>query len=107
MTAKAYLRFVTLTNAIEVPCDPTALRVLDAVAITPKLMKVSDVMRLSHLGSSATIHRKIADLVDDGMIILVHPDDDLRTKYVHLTDLAWGYLDSLGAALIASAGGEA
>jgi DNA-binding MarR family transcriptional regulator len=102
---EVYLRFIALANAIsgESPAlstvDETAKQLLDVIAsrhAQDKTMTVTDTMALANLASPATIHRKLDDLREAGLIEQIFSGNNRRTKYLVPTKTADKYFDSLG-----------
>ena len=102
-----YLRFLNLTQAIvgevgDAQVDLLALRLLEAAAVaadknTP--LTVTKAMGLNDIASPATVHRKLDDLLEAGLITLEFQGKDRRTKYIVPTVAAEKYFDKLGNAI--------
>jgi DNA-binding MarR family transcriptional regulator len=59
-------------------------------------MTVTDAMALTEIASSATIHRKLDDLREAGLIDHVFAQNNRRTKYLIPTKAAEKHFASLG-----------
>jgi DNA-binding MarR family transcriptional regulator len=104
----AYLRFLNLTQAMtsalgDSGIDLLALKLLEAVAVAHgkgAALTVTDAMALSAIASPATLHRKLNDLLDAGLIEQVFEGKNRRTKYLVPTASAAKYFEQLGKALV-------
>ncbi len=106
MTTSAYIHFLKTRHELDVqtlfgmPADERELLEIVAVlAAQGKPMTVTQFMQLTHLASPATLHRKMSNLLEARMIVLVHEGKDRRTKYIHPSGLAIDYFQRAGAAL--------
>jgi len=106
MTAKhIYLRFLNLVHALEggstaPTMDLDAKKLLEVIFVryaNDKPMTVTDAMALSHIASPATIHRKLDQLRELGMIDSHHEGTNRRTKYLKTTDKAQHYFSTVGS----------
>lgn len=105
--AQAYMRFLQLAKAIdgnpELPTlDANERALLEALAMdwhngTP--MTVMQAMALKHLGSPATLHRRISRLRKLGMIETQEDEHDTRIKRLLLTPTAKRYFEQMGETL--------
>jgi DNA-binding MarR family transcriptional regulator len=105
--AQAYLRFLQLAQAIDghpdLPqLDANERALLEALALdwhngTP--MTVMQAMALKHLGSPATLHRRISRLRKLGMIEPLEDEHDTRIKRLMLTATARSYFEQMGETL--------
>ncbi|WP_408593774.1 hypothetical protein [Limnohabitans sp.] len=104
----AYLRFLSIAHGLKPVLvgqrhlDESAKRLLEIIAVRfgqgiP--MTVTDAMSLLVLASPATLHRKLDDLREAGMIEQVFHGQNRRTKYLVPTQTANHYLDKLGQAM--------
>ena len=93
----SYLRFLQnisqTTTHLQLNKDlsPTAIFLLNEIAVKDfegQPLIVSQAMELYALGSPATLHRKIYELHEAGMITLTNVGTDRRTKYLFLTQAA-------------------
>ena len=89
-----YLRFLQLAKAIqslpESPLlDANENALLEAIAVhwfEDKPMTVREALGLAHLGSPATLHKRIARLRAKGLVQTFNQADDKRAKYLTPTD---------------------
>lgn len=106
--ATAYLRFLQLAKAIEslpsLPSlDANESALLEALAVpwfAGSPLTVMQAMRLSHLGSPATMHRRIVRLRTIGMIATDEDQNDTRIKRLILTPAAVAHFEQLGQSLL-------
>ena len=103
-----YIRFINLSQAIfgqleHVGIDLLASRLLEAVAIAHSegaALTVTEAMALNAIASPATMHRKLTNLLDAGLIEQVFEGKNRRTKYLVPTPQAGKYFEQLGKALV-------
>jgi len=79
-----------LDTATKLFLDEIALKVSDGIEMT-----VGDALSLTHLGATATLHRKITCLLNLNLISLDHKGTDRRTKYLKLTSTSLKYYEDL------------
>jgi DNA-binding MarR family transcriptional regulator len=100
-----YLRFIALAQALEgessqfLSVDETAKQLLKVIASKHsqnKTLTVTDAMALTAIASPATIHRKLDDLREAGLIDQVFAENNRRTKYLIPTKNADRHFSSLG-----------
>ncbi len=100
-----YLRFLALSNAINgasaqlSTVDQTAKQLLQVIALRHeqgKAMTVTEAMEMASIASPATIHRKLDDLRESGLIEQTFEGKNRRTKYLVPTKVADKYFASLG-----------
>lgn len=104
---QVYIRFLSLLHTLEggsdVPAmDLDAKKLLEVIAVRhdqKQPLTVTEAMGLSQIASPATIHRKLDQLRDMGMVSTVFDGANRRTKYLVPTDVAQAYFDSVGRAL--------
>ena len=107
MKKNYYINFLNLLKALEqapdiAPLDSTAKLILEEIAIgvaNDKLLTVSDVMALKHLGSPATLHRKLDVLLHANLVDATFSGTNRRTKYMALTVSGQAYFDRLSQAI--------
>ena len=107
MKKNYYINFLNLLKALEqapdiAPLDSTAKLILEEIAIgvaNDKLLTVSDVMALKHLGSPATLHRKLDVLLHANLVEATFSGTNRRTKYMALTVSGQAYFDRLSQAI--------
>ena len=61
-------------------------------------MNVTQAMNLAHIGSPAMLHRKINDLLNQGMIELTFEGNNRRTKFLVPTAQAYAIIDEMADA---------
>lgn len=104
--SSVYLRFLNLSQAVAedwTDIDLTAIRALEAIAVadakdTP--LTVTEAMNMSAIASPATMHRKLDQLREAGLIAQMHVGTNRRTKYLVPTAEAGKYFEQLGRALV-------
>jgi DNA-binding MarR family transcriptional regulator len=102
-----YLRFLSLLHAIEnsdelPPMDLESKRLLEVIAIRFNELKpltVTDAMALNHIASPATLHRKLDQLREMGMIDTFFEGSNRRTKFMVPTATALRYFEKAEKAL--------
>jgi Fe2+ or Zn2+ uptake regulation protein len=102
-----YLRFLNFIHALDGDAnapqmDLDAKKLLEVIYVkhgqgTP--LTVTDAMTLNHIASPATIHRKLDQLRELGMIDTVFEGKNRRTKYLVTTQVAHDYFAKLGEAM--------
>lgn len=105
---KQYLRFLRLARALNQnknivkDVDATAMLLLNEIAIQhldDKPMTVTEAMTLSSIASPATIHRKLDELREAGLIEQIFEGTNRRTKFLIPTKLANAYFDKMSEAM--------
>ena len=103
-----YLRFLRITRALSrnkklaINIDATAMLVLNEVAVQHfdgKAITVTEAMTLSSIASPATIHRKLDELREAGLIEQIFEGTNRRTKFLIPTKLANAYFDKMSEAM--------
>jgi Fe2+ or Zn2+ uptake regulation protein len=102
-----YMRFLNLIHALDGDAnaphmDLDAKKLLEVVSVRHDLGKpltVTDAMALGQIASPATIHRKLDQLRELGMIDTVFEGKNRRTKYLVPTQTAHDYFDAVGRAM--------
>jgi DNA-binding MarR family transcriptional regulator len=106
-----YLRFLALAQTISAPtgnAEPVDLlsqKLLEVIALRHnqgEAMTVTDAMSLHKIASPATLHRKLDQLREAGLIEQTFNGDNRRTKYLVPTKLADQHFSNLSKALIAA-----
>ena len=100
---QSYFRFLELFNLItdikpRIALDKFEILLLDHIALALSQnadLLVKDLICLSEIGSLATLHNRIKNLVVRGYIRLVADDQDSRKKHVVLTAKARKYYENL------------
>ncbi len=106
-TKQIYLRFLNLIHTLEggknAPAmDLDAKKLLEVIAVRhaqEKPLTVTDAMGLATIASPATIHRKLDQLRELGMIDTVFEGKNRRTKYLVPTQSAHDYFESISQAM--------
>jgi len=99
-----YLRFLNLIHALDgganAPVmDLDAKKLLEVIAVrhaAEKPLTVTDAMALNAIASPATIHRKLDQLRELGMIDTVFEGKNRRTKFLVPTQMAHDYFHKVG-----------
>jgi Fe2+ or Zn2+ uptake regulation protein len=99
-----YLRFLNLIHALEgaentPSMDLDARKLLEVIAVRhaqEKSLTVTDAMGLNTIASPATIHRKLDQLRELGLIDTVFEGKNRRTKYLVPTQAAHTYFNQVG-----------
>jgi Fe2+ or Zn2+ uptake regulation protein len=99
-----YLRFLNLIHALDGGANAPAMdldakKLLEAIAVRhaqDKALTVTDAMALNNIASPATIHRKLDQLRELGMIDTVFEGKNRRTKYLVPTKMAHDYFNQVG-----------
>ncbi|MFM0052768.1 winged helix-turn-helix domain-containing protein [Caballeronia grimmiae] len=103
----AYFRFLNLAQAVQalpsVPkLDAAEERLLEALTASwhaGHALTVTETMALSVAGAPATVHRKLTNLRNQGLVSVDESTDDLRVKTVVPTRKALDYFEKLAACL--------
>jgi DNA-binding MarR family transcriptional regulator len=106
--SSVYLRFLNLTQAVnskwvDTEIDLLAIRLLEAISVAHAgnvPMTVSQAMGLSAIASPATIHRKLDQLREAGLIEQTFEGKNRRTKYLVPTASAATHFEELGKAML-------
>jgi Fe2+ or Zn2+ uptake regulation protein len=106
-TSLIYLRFLNLIHAIDggehAPAmDLDAKKLLEVIAVhhaQEKPLTVTDAMAMNSIASPATIHRKLDQLRELGMIDTVFQGKNRRTKFLVPTQTAHDYFEKIGRAM--------
>lgn len=105
--AQLYIRFLTLTQAQKISPNgkdltPPELHLLEDVALRHfenRAYTVSEALALHHLGSPATLHKRLKRLRDWGLLSFEQDPSDHRTKYLVATPLTIAHLDRMSQAM--------
>lgn len=100
-----HLKDTLVGNQLDQEVDLVAQRVLEVIVQkdaqnTP--ITVTELMKLEHLASPATIHRKMGALVNNGYATLEYKGDNRRTKFLVPTQKSDDYFDQLGKLMLQS-----
>ena len=106
---KLYLRFLRIARDVDVQktpvknIDSTALLLLNEIAVQhndgKKNTTVTKAMLLSNIASPATVHRKLDELREAGLIEQVFEGKNRRTKYLVPTKEANSYFAKMSKAI--------
>ena len=106
--SKLYLRFLRIARAVEIQITPIknidspALLLLNEIAVQHldgKNITVTEAMLLSDIASPATVHRKLDELREAGLIEQVFEGKNRRTKYLVPTKEADTYFSKMSKAI--------
>jgi len=109
-TKQIYLRFLNLIQALEVEAQTPAMdldakKLLELIAVhhaQDKPLTVTEAMALNTIASPATIHRKLDQLRELGMIDTVFEGKNRRTKYLVPTEASHKYFENIGKVMQAA-----
>ena len=105
---KLYLRFLRIARDVDVQktpvknIDSTALLLLNEIAVQHldgKNITVTEAMLLSSIASPATVHRKLDELREAGLVEQVFEGKNRRTKYLVPTKEADSYFAKMSKAI--------
>ena len=102
-----YLRFLNALDCLDrinpsKDLDPIEERLLSYIAIASLRQQdvlVGDLISMSKLGSQATLHGRVKNLVAMDYVKLIESEEDGRKKFVVPTSKAEKYFDKLSACL--------
>lgn len=102
--SRTYLRFLNLVNAVRgLPSFPSldaveerVLNGLAAVWATGAKVTVLEAMRLTPDASPSTVHRRLKQLQEKGLILLREDESDSRLRIIEPTDAANAWFARLG-----------
>jgi len=103
-----YLRFLRIASAINLNhsatknIDATAMLLLNEIAVRNlegKTITVTEAMSFSTIASPATLHRKLDELREGGLIEQTFEGKNRRTKYLVPTKTANAYFDKMASAI--------
>lgn len=106
--SQIYFRFlrishvVKIKNAVGKNLDSTALMLLNEIAVqhfVGKTLTVSQAMALKKLASPVTIHNKLCELREAGLIESVFEGMNRRTKFLKPTKVADSYFGMMSKAI--------
>ena len=104
----SYMRFLKIVAALEPQqlhkeITPIAVLLLNEIAVKDfdeQPLTVSQAMEFRALGSPATLHRKIYELHETGLIEFRSVGKNRRTKYLHITQAARDYFQIKNDAML-------
>ena len=102
--AEAYFRFLQLAKALQfenadIEMDANERAILDAVALCwyeGQPMTVREAIALDHLGSPATLHKRITRLREKELLIAFNQEGDRRAKYLIPSEKTLDFYGYLG-----------
>ena len=106
--SQLYLRFLRLAQVVEtqntavINIDSNALLLLNEIALqhlAEKPLSVTHAMALKKLASPATLHRKLDELREAGLVDQVFEGKNRRTKFLVPTKLADAYFAKMSKAI--------
>ena len=102
MIDRTYFKF--LAHAGDIPAslsvDRVSVALLDEISLCDaEPLSVTEAMTLSFIASPATIHRKLDELLEKGLIEHKYEDENRRTKYLVPSAKALDHYARLGAAV--------
>ena len=106
--SQLYLRFLRIARGVDIQniqvkkIDSTALLLLNEIAVQHhegKNITVTQAMLLSNIASPATVHRKLDELREAGLIEQVFEGKNRRTKYLVPTKEAESYFAKMSKAI--------
>ena len=103
-----YFRFLGWSRAFKsaqgipliTPSETQLLEVVALHALENNTLSVRDAVALSHLGSPATLHKKLCRLRYINLLAVQRKEGDCRTKYLIPTPLALMHFENQGAAML-------
>jgi hypothetical protein len=105
-TCLRYLQFVSsdeIHKQKQEAISPIAIFLLNKIAVKDfeeKPMTVMQAMTIQALGSTSTLHRKLNELREAGMIDVKSVGTDRRTKYLFITQSAYDYFKIKSEAMV-------
>ena len=106
--SQLYLRFLRIAREVDEQktpvknIDSTAMLLLNEIAVQHldgKNITVTEAMLLSNIASPATVHRKLDELREAGLIEQVFEGKNRRTKYLVPTKEADTYFSKMSKAI--------
>jgi len=106
--SKLYLRYLRIARAVDVLkknsnlIDSTALQLLNERAVQHfdgETLTVSQAIAMKRIASPATLHRKLDELREEGLIEQMFEGKDRRTKYLVPTKAADAYFAKMSKAI--------
>lgn len=98
----AYTRFLSESVGIQKPQDSTARELFELICLHESIghpMTVGQSMHQPHIASPATLHRKLDDLLELGLINSEHQGENRRTKYLKLSAAGLMYTEMMSQAI--------
>lgn len=96
-----YLKFLSHVGSVDLKVDITAQRLLEIISVCARheALTVTECMELQELASPATLHRKLDDLREAGLIFQQYEGNNRRTKYLYPTQKALNHFSKLSEAM--------
>ena len=106
-TANAYMRFLQLARAVQQLPDAPQLdanekALLEEIVLCwyeDRVMTVREAIGLTHLGSPATLHKRITRLREKDMLSTLNQEGDRRAKFLIPTQRTLDYFQHLGQSM--------
>ena len=100
MIDRTYFRFLSFAGAPVLGVDRVSMALLDEICLCDvEPLTVTEAMSLAAIASPATIHRKIDELIEKGLVEHRQEEGNQRTKYLVPTMKALDHYSKLGAAI--------
>ena len=100
MMDRTYFRFLSFAGAPVLGVDRVSMALLDEICLCDvEPLTVTEAMSLAAIASPATIHRKLDELVEKGLIQHKQEEGNNRTKFLVPTMKALDHYAKLGAAI--------
>ena len=104
---QVYLRFLKLSQALKWHPDGQDLtapemQLLEDIALRHfenRAYTVSEALALQHMGSPATLHKRLKRLCTGGLLRYERHPEDHRTKFLLVTPLAIAHFERMGDAM--------
>lgn len=96
-----YMKFIELANRVEFHCEPSCVKLLEAIALAEHYanpLTVTNAMLLP-MASPATLYRRLESLMEAGYIEHSFKGKNRRTKYLVTTARSKTYFKSMSFAL--------
>lgn len=105
--AKAYFRFLQLAKAVEALPDGALMDANESALLEEIVLRwhegqpmtVREAIGLAHLGSPATLHKRVTRLRQKEMLDAFSEAGDRRAKFLIPTDKALNHFDRLGRSM--------
>lgn len=94
-----YIKFLTVSQGTHISNDHTGMALLNQIAISDQLGNPLNVTTAMHafpfIGSPATMHRKLNDLIHYNYVETKYEGRNRRTKFLVLTAAGRDYFDEM------------
>ena len=106
-STNAYMRFLQLAKSVQALPDGPNLdanekALLEEIALSwfeNRVMTVREAIGLTHLGSPATLHKRITRLREKDMLSTLNLEGDRRAKFLIPTERTLTYFNHLGQSM--------